>query len=98
MEETLIGIFALDEANNIVAHHLYPHDPDKIADAINKTKTGAISRKIIAFFEELAENNLITSSQSLAEGLTEKEIQTIRNGLKKMSDNLVSMSEEIKNK
>ena len=77
------------EAKDFVIRKDSPED--RRACLVYLTEKG---RKLV----EVVEGVFESFTEHFLKDITEKELKTIRSGLKKMSDNLVTMSEELENK
>lgn len=74
VEESLIGVFAIDEANEIVEKSLYPRNPEQIASALMFQEEGELTKEVKEIVEKLIKrgfNMLIFSNKSLAEAVRE---------------------------
>lgn len=73
MIETLTGIYAVDEENNVKAHQNWPNEPKTIAKIMRRLREGDVSliSELLSEVESMADVKLITNNHPLAESLKE---------------------------
>jgi nucleolar protein 56 len=71
--ETLTGIYAVDEENNVKAWQNWPNEPKTIAKIMRRLREGDVSliSELLSEIESMADVKIITSNQPLAESLKE---------------------------
>jgi nucleolar protein 56 len=70
--ESILGIFGINEGNEIVEKALYPHDPKQIAAALSRQLGGEITREVNETIENLTQRGFrrfIFSNRALAEAV-----------------------------
>ncbi|MBN1682214.1 hypothetical protein JW865_01510 [Candidatus Bathyarchaeota archaeon] len=73
--ESMIGIFALDDNNNVIHNELYINDKNYIADSIRKQSIGEVTKEISRMVDVLLKKgykSFIMTNQFLAENLRDK--------------------------
>ena len=73
--ESMIGIFAIDDNNNIIHNELYIKDKNYIADSIRKQSIGEVTKEISRTIDVLLKNgykSFIMTNQFIAENLRDK--------------------------
>ena len=73
LEETIIGVYAINQKNQIIAKQNYPNDPHLIAEKIKVQKQGVITSQIKKIMDSLIEKNIkniISSNLELLETIS----------------------------
>ena len=55
-----IGIFALDQKKNIVEHALFPRDPEKIIERIERIKKGEVIPELEEILKKIKDKDIVT--------------------------------------
>lgn len=58
LEETIIGVYAINQNNQIIAKQNYPNDPHLIAEKLKLQKQGVITSQIKKIMDTLIEKNI----------------------------------------
>lgn len=75
IEESLLGIFGINEDNMIVEKTLYPKDPNQIATALSRQLEGEVTREVSETVEKLTKRGfriLVFQNRALAEAVRSK--------------------------
>ncbi|MFQ6054319.1 MAG: hypothetical protein ACE5OO_08850, partial [Candidatus Bathyarchaeia archaeon] len=70
VEESILGVFGINEDGDIVEKTLYPPDPKQIAAALSRQLSGELTREAEETVEKLIQrgfNRFVFSNRSLAE-------------------------------
>ncbi len=75
LEESLIGVFGVNEEGEVVEKAIYPNDPKQIAAALTRQRRGEATREVSEVVEKLLQrgfNYIITTNKLLARTLEGK--------------------------
>jgi len=75
VEESILGVFGINETNEIVERTLYPPDPKQIAAALSRQQDGEVTREVEETVEKLIQrgfNRFVFTNKALAEAVARR--------------------------
>jgi len=104
--ESILGVFGINEGNEIVEKTLYPKDPKQIAAALSRQLNGELTREVSGTVENLTQrgfNRFIFSNGALAEAVkarwgVEVEVRSGTAASEHLRDTLEDLAHELMGK
>ncbi len=106
VEESILGVFGINEDNEIVEKIVYPADPKQIAAALSRQLNGELTREVVESIENLTKrgfNRFIFSNRQLAEAVkgrwrVEVEVRARTAAGRHLRDNLEELAADLMGK
>ncbi|RLI10384.1 C/D box methylation guide ribonucleoprotein complex aNOP56 subunit [Candidatus Bathyarchaeota archaeon] len=103
VEESILGVFGINETNEIVERTLYPPDPKQIAAALSRQQDGEVTREVEETVEKLIQrgfNRFVFTNKALAEAVArrwdvEVEVSTVTDAANFVRENLEKLAADL---